>query len=155
MSPPVPGPRQWPHDTPGPGAGPGQHPETPTQPPATDTVSRVGRAGTRGQAPGRPPCRTQIHSGMNTFMFINMDIARMCYVTSVKACVSVRAVARPECPGWRRNESLSGPKPGPVSIIRCEASSGRRQRHAMLAGGCGTRGHIPQHRRRAVSVGLL
>ena len=31
---------------------------------------------------------------------------------------------------WR-NKSLSGPKPGPVSIIRCEPSWGRHQRHAM------------------------
>ena len=37
-----------------------------------------------------------------------------------------------------RNKSLSGPKPGPVSIIRCEASWGATPAPRHAVGGCGT-----------------
>ena len=96
--------------------------------------------GAQSRAPGKTPSNTQ--EGETGEKYGQKTLREKCRDSSRSVsefCWDVRT----ECPRGEEQVIIRGPKPGPVSIIRCEAGWGRHQRHTMRREAAELSGHSP------------
>ena len=95
--------------------------------------------GAQSRAPGKTPSNTRGEK-------LERNMVRRLSWRHAEMVVSLSGLCwdgRTECPRGEEQVIIRGPKPGPVSIIRCEAGWGRHQRHAMRREAAELSGHSP------------